>query len=278
MVSSIIVIGMPTIAFKINHSAKAINHKCIGYCTFKLSLSEPFKLDSVCLNRTQSDSCTVEIDIDYNTKVVDVKFLTDDTKQQRANDDDYNIDQTIRMDFNTKVIKIKVYYLCYTDDECDLTYAKLTVDRLRSLNYQPAFDDFLKILHKPDNPVTQCYNNDNTVECVDGNCLALISNYSNEFDSKYCDQNGDPTETDLVIGEFRAFNKMTTLRQNKRIRYLCDTNLCNGKEFIDAVQKVVGNYDSTLSITSPYSGSATKYPYKLTTYTMILYVFCLIFY
>ncbi|CAF1514274.1 unnamed protein product [Didymodactylos carnosus] len=231
--------------------------QCVRNCRFLTPLNHGFDLPLSCTERISSNGCFTIIIIDYMTGNVSVSFLTEGSEQQKHNAI-YLIEQTVELTFYTKHVKREINTFCFTAN-CDIDYAKRTIDYLKQLNHQPIFDELSPKLFIPTGTsLSQCYNTNNQPRgCVGKLCEASVPSKASDPGSKQCEQEYNLSFVNIEINTYRAYPSAADYDDND-YEITCNMDLCNGGQTTKDVQEVINKYSKQLSPPPPLSSSSKR--------------------
>ncbi|CAF4630146.1 unnamed protein product [Rotaria socialis] len=234
-------------------------YQCVQYCVMYLTFNETFDtLPSACNATYQNNECYSHIGFNYVTNLIQITFGEQSIENSNAGPGDYYISQETEMwheAYNIQWTTSK--HKCYHGDLCDFEYSKAKILQMRKLT--TGFNQFQQKLASALLPaeanIIGCLSKDGLIITCGENiksCSLNIDNvYANKSHQGCSSQSDDQYRKQLGILEETSYylNGTVDVRQSS-VEYVCNHDLCNGKNAYKNVIQLLMEYNLMRNDTS----------------------------
>jgi hypothetical protein len=249
---------------------------CIDSCSFDHDFDASFAIPPNC-TFIQRDQCDVILTFNYSARIINIKFGTLSHKQQR-DDITYTselISNTIiTLDGDSSAQNIVEYY-CSTEDHCEYNYV---VNQALNLYIHKTCHHFrvnlISLLHSdPSSSSRSCVLNSGDISPCDNPCQLSFLNPN--LISRTCDSRRN-LEFETTVGRTTPINNPAY--DYRFYTYTCTTELCNGLEMQDKIQKLIQSDDGEcLVFLENINQTTTRHPNQAISYPKSCSLFMICF-
>jgi hypothetical protein len=249
---------------------------CIDSCKFDHNFDADLTLPPNC-NFTQRDQCDVILTFEYSTRIVNIEFGTLSRKQQR-DDIVYTSElishTTITLDGDSSTENMVEYY-CSTGDRCEYNYV---VHQLLPLYIHKTCHHFranlISLLHSdPSSTNRSCLSDSGDVLKCDNPCELVF--FHPNLTLRNCDADRN-LQFETTVGRTTPTNKPEY--DYRLYAYTCTTEMCNGFEMQNKIDKLIETDDGECLIFLQKSSATTTINHEGILYSksFLLFLLCIL--